>query len=83
MNSHIPPVLLLSAYPTANIPHKSGIFVTTDELTLTHHYHHIIIIITPRFTLAVHSMCFVKVEIYMQVRKPQLELDMEQQTGSK
>ena len=27
------------AFPTLYIPHQKGVFVTTDEPILTHHYH--------------------------------------------
>jgi len=42
MYSDFPDTLCLQsciASPIINIPHQSGRYVTTDEPTLTHHYH--------------------------------------------
>ena len=46
------PLALLPASPIIIIPHQSGVFVTTDEPTLTHHNH-------PESTvyIRVHSWC--------------------------
>ena len=50
-SGHISSTLVCTAFPTINILHQSGTFVTVDEPTLTHHHPKSIVYIR------VHSWC--------------------------